>query len=428
MQSGRENIAGLSAWVLGIVVCSLTAGLASADEWHVNPRVVLSGIYDDNFRLDSIPADKIRVSGGAMVASTQFLFEDPKTHFEITPKIHATVFPGNSEFQGNDEFIDSVFSERWEKARFSVNADFWRQLVLMSFLPNTDLTAGLGKSIGVTDIGAITERNRQDFILVSPTGSYDLTPRLRLEAQTQFLDIKYTDQITGVRQNFTNYGGGLGVSTQVTPVSTLSVRGNASQFKPDLGTKSETYGLQAQWTLRQTAVQQAYARVGIDHTQFDQPQAGTPAAIGPAGSSNSFSGGLGISRKFQTTDLFADLMRSVSPQASGVVVAQDELRLRLEHQFSARSAGFIGVRGIKDTALQSNSAPQSSTAYTNERYVTASAGFEWRLLREFSVTSQYTYTSLKTDLFTSTANSNAIGISLIYEPHRLAESAPVLGD
>ena len=232
----------------------------------------------------------------------------------------------------------------------------------------------------------------------------------------------YTDQVTGIRENFTNYGGGLGVAFQVTPVSTVSVLGNASQFKPDSGSSSDTYGMQAQWTLRQTEVQQAYARIGVDHTVFNQQPAGAGPATGPTGSANSFSGGLGLSRKFQTTDLFVDLMRSVAPQAGGVVVAQDELRFRVEHKFSARTAGFVGVRGIKDTALE------SGTNFSNERYVTGSVGFEWRVFRPFSITSQYTYTSRKTDYFTATANSNAIVISLVYEPHRLAEDAPQLGD
>ena len=422
MGCGRENLARVSACALGVLVCALSPDWVSADEWHLNPRVVLSGSYDDNFRLDDLPADKLKVAGAAVVASAQILFEDPTTRFEVTPKVHATMFPGHAEEQGNDEFIDAQYSERWEKARFLMAADFWHQLVLKSYLPTTDLTTGLGKSPGSTDIGAITERNRQDFIFLSPTATFDLTPRTRLDVQSQILDVKYADQITGVRQDFKNYEGGLGISTQITPISTLSVSGAASKFKPTSGSQANTYGMQGQWTVRQTEVQQAYARLGIDHTTFDRIPGGSVLTLGPTGSSNSFSGGLGISRKFQTTDVFADLMRSVAPQAAGVVVAQDELRLRLEHQFSARSAGFIGLRGIKDTALQ------SSTTFTGERYATAAVGFEWRLYRQFSVTSQYIYTSRKTDLFPSSANSNAIEVSLIYEPHRLAVSAPVLGD
>ena len=223
MGCGRENLARVSACALGVLVCALSPDWVSADEWHLNPRVVLSGSYDDNFRLDDLPADKLKVAGAAVVASAQILFEDPTTRFEVTPKVHATMFPGHAEEQGNDEFIDAQYSERWEKARFLMAADFWHQLVLKSYLPTTDLTTGLGKSPGSTDIGAITERNRQDFIFLSPTATFDLTPRTRLDVQSQILDVKYADQITGVRQDFKNYEGGLGISTQITPISTLSV-------------------------------------------------------------------------------------------------------------------------------------------------------------------------------------------------------------
>jgi hypothetical protein len=428
MTNDHENAAAGRAVAMAALLGLITPGLSVGADWHLNPRVVLSGSYDDNFRLDDIAADKIKVAGGTIVAGAQLVTDDPTTHFEITPRVRSTLYPGNSEEQGTDYFVDTKFTEHWEKARFSITGDFWRQLVLKTFLPTTDVTGGLGKPTGDTDIGVLTQRNRQDFILLAPEGSYDLGPRLKLEVQSQYIDVKYAEQIAGQRQDFKDFQGGLGLATALTPTSTVTVRGVASEFKPDVGSKANTYGLQGEWTVRQTEVQQAYVRVGVDHTNFDAPEgsfgpapAPTPTAAAP-GSANSFSGGIGIDRKFRTSELFADLLRSVAPNSGGGVVAQDELRLRLEHQIGPRSAAFIGLRGIKESALGSN------TSFTNDRYVTGSAGFEWRLTRQFSVTSQYIYTSRTTEGFIATAKSNAIAVSLVYDPHRLAEDAPLLGN
>ena len=429
MLKDHENAAARWAVALGALLGLVSPGLSVGADWHLNPRVVLSGSYDDNFRLDGIAADKIKVAGGTIVAGAQLVTDAPATHFEITPRVRSTFYPGNSEEQGTDYFLDTKFTHSWEKARFSVTGDFWRQLVLKTFLPTTDVSGGLGKPTGDSDIGVLTQRNRQDFILLAPEGSYDLSPRMKLEIQSRFIDVKYAEQIAGQRQDFKDFQGGLGLATALTPTSTVIVRGVASQFKPDVGSKANTYGLQGEWTVRQTEVQQAYVRVGVDHTQFDQPAGSfgpaptpTPTTSTAPGSANSFSGGLGIDRKFRTSELFADLLRSVAPNSGGGVVAQDELRLRLEHQIGPRSAVFIGVRGIKESALGSNA------AFTNDRYVTGSAGFEWRLTRQFSVTSQYIYTSRTTEGFIATAKSNAIAVSLVYDPHRLAEDAPLLGN
>ena len=133
---------------------------------------------------------------------------------------------------------------------------------------------------------------------------------------------------------------------------------------------------------------------------------------------NNVSGGIGISRKFIAYDLFADFARSVSPDSYGTVVARNDLRMRLEHKFSARTSGYVGLRGINQVALG------NSIGFMGQRYGQAALGVEWRIYRQFSIISEYAYTTYKA--YTGgaqAAGSNAVTISLKYEPHRPAENS-----
>jgi hypothetical protein len=154
---------------------------------------------------------------------------------------------------------------------------------------------------------------------------------------------------------------------------------------------------------------QAYGRLGVEHTSFNQAQYGQSSAT-------SVSGGLGISRKFVAYDLFADFARSVSPDSAGTVVVRNDLRTRLEHKFGGRTSGYVGLRYINQVALG------NSAGFVGQRYGQAALGVEWRIYRQFSIISEYAYTTYKQ--YTGgaqAAGANAVTILLKYEPHRPAE-------
>jgi hypothetical protein len=412
--SRNGRCAGIA--IVGALAIEMIVTPAFAMDWQVNPRIVVNGIYNDNYRLDTVPADKISVEGAAVDASAQFHFEEPEFRMDLTPRLQSTFFPGNTQEQANNQFLDLNLQKRWQRVRFSLTGFYWREIVLSNFLPTTDITNGLGKTGVNPDIGPVTERNREEFALLNPSATFDLTPIRRLIVDSQIIDLGYADQIAGVRENFKSYTSGLALAMDISPRSTVSVRASAAEFRPDVGSNANTYGVQTQWSLRQTELLQFYARVGEDHAEFGQVTGGGST------SANSFSGGIGTSRKFELTDLFVDLTRAVTPNSGGSVVAQDQLRLRLEHKFSARMAGFVAFRAIKDSALGNNS------TFTNDRYITGSLGFEWRLYRQFSIAGQYIYTTEKYTTSLSSGNSNSVIVSLIYQPHRLAQDAPILND
>jgi len=405
MKSASASV--IFAWGLAAATV-FDVGGANAADWHWDPRVDIAGNYNDNYGLESGSAQGVSVAGAILDVSLHASYLDPNTKFDITPRVQSIYYPGETEFDSNNLFLDSQFQHLWQRANFSVNELFWSQDVLRSFLPTTAIGTPLGQNSAGADLAAINQRVRQDLLVLSPTATFDLSPREHLDIGVQYLDVNYSQAIENQVQNFQSFTGSVGLGFAVTPQSTITVSGNASDLKPAAGSGATTYGVQGQWDTHLSERMQAYAKLGVEHTSFDLAQYGKSSAT-------SVSGGLGISRKFVAYDLFADFTRSVSPDSDGDVVVRNDLRVRLEHKFSGRTSGYVGLRGIDQTALG------NSADFVGQRYGQGAIGVEWRIYRQFSIISEYAYTTLKESNSTQAPGSNAVTITLRYEPHRPAE-------
>jgi hypothetical protein len=176
-----------------------------------------------------------------------------------------------------------------------------------------------------------------------------------------------------------------------------------------------------QWDGKFSETRQYYLRVGGTRTDLSGSLAGQPAA---SSSTTTVTGGAGAQWTYTLTEIFVDLMRDVEPTGQGYVVNRDQLRLRVARRFSQRLAGFLGVQAIHDDPLPGSVAPTVQA----QRYYYGTVGFEWRFVREFSVIGAYNFTDTHysgSAASASTAQANAVRLSLVYEPHR-AENGPAI--
>src|SRR5208283_2158162 len=239
----------------------------------------------------------VSVEGSIVDASLHARIINPDSHFEITPAVRSIYYPGQSQYDANNAFVDSQFEQLWSRGTFTLNGSFYSQDVLTSYLPTTTIGAPLGQNSPGADLASVTERVRQDLLLLTPSATFDLSPREHLEIRTQFLNVDYSQAVYSQIQNFRNYSGSLGLGFDVTPQSTVTVRGIASDLSPVSGSGATTYGAEGEWRTHLSEVVQSYAKLGVEHTSFNEAQYGQSSAT-------SVSGGLGISRKFIAYDLF----------------------------------------------------------------------------------------------------------------------------
>jgi len=394
-------------------LAGLGIGCADATDYHWDPTLMVSGNYNDNYGLASGDIQKVSVVGSTVDASLHASIINPDAHFEITPAVRSNYYPGQSQYDANDVFVDSQFEQLWPRGNFTLNQNFSSQVVLTSYLPTTAISAPLGQNSPGADLASVSGRIRQDVLRLGPIANFELSPREHLEIRAEFVVADYSQAVSGQIENFKKYGGSLGLGFDVTPQSTVTVRGTASDLKPVSRSGINTYGAEGEWRTHLSKVVQSYARVGVEQTSFNQAQYGQSSAT-------TVTGGIGISRKFIAYDLFADFARSVSPDSYGTLVVRNDLRTRLEHKFSGRTSGYVGLRYVNQVDLG------NSAGFVGQRYGQAALGVEWRIYRQFSIISEYVYTTYKQYAGNAqAAGSNAVTISLKYQPHRPAEEFDV---
>ncbi len=193
-----------------VALTGLGIGCADATDYHWDPQVILSGNYNDNYGLDSGNAQNVSVEGSILDASLHASIINPDAHFEITPRVHSVYYPGESQYDANNAYVNSQFEQLWPRGNFTLNEMFWSQDVLTSYLPTTAIGAPLGQNSPGADLASVTERVRQDLLLLNPIANFDLAPRQHLEVQAQFHGVDYSQAIYGQIQNFKNYSGSVG--------------------------------------------------------------------------------------------------------------------------------------------------------------------------------------------------------------------------
>jgi hypothetical protein len=411
------NRPALTMAVVGGSLLSLALPVGATD-YEFDPRVELAGGYNDNANLSVVSADRIGSGEALLDARVDLIARESNWQWRVTPEARGTWFPSDSDIDSNGEFL--YLNGQRSGPRYTLGLDGYgsSQSLLPSYLP----TANLGTGLGTSEPGAtlVTPASiRENLGYLSPTYTFAMTQRQSLELSATYTDATFSREFEAVYVNYQNITGSAGLVLRATPTGSLTVRALAQDFRPDFGNTTgttDTYGGEVQWDGKLSATKQYYLRAGAVRTDFSSVP-GTAAAS----NSTNWTGGAGTQWTYSVTEIFLDVLRTVAPTAQGYVVNQDLLRLRLAQRFTPRLAGFVGVRVIYQDPVPGTLAPNAQT----QHYNFATAGFEWRIARQFSLIGAYDFTEYRSPGAPSTGRANAILLSVVYEPHRPAEGPAI---
>lgn len=380
---------------LAVAACTVTC-TASAANWEVAPRVQAGYRYSDNYRL-YLPDQEVSVSGGEADVGVTFKTVDPRTNFEITPRVNATYFPDEKTEDSTDYYLDAGFTDVTPRRRLNVPFSYSQEDVTRSELPDVNQGGGLGEP-GTGDSGKFVERNRRDFFRIAPSFSYDISQRYRMELEAHYLDATFDKRLPGAQEDFSEFGAGAGFGFLTSQRSALVVRALASTY--DTSTTTDAYGGEVEWNTQYSPTSRAYVRVGAQETKPDR-----------GASDTNFIAGAGGSWASQRNTLFLDLTRSVSAVSAGTVVERHQLRLRIDHDVSQRFALRAGARFQRDEEIEDGT-------YPRREYAIGELGFEWRWLRQWSLIGTYNYRWQEYEDEPEDRKASSFLIGIVYEPKR----------
>jgi len=375
---------------------ALAACTVSAANWELAPRAQAGYRFSDNYRL-SLPGAEIEVSGAETDLEATLRTVDPRTNFEITPRINVTYFPNERSEDATNYYLDAGFSDVTPRRRFTVPFSYSQEDVVRSELPDAAEGGGLGEP-NEGDSGRFVTRNRRNFFRIAPLFGYDLSQRYRLQLDGHYLQADFDNQVPGAQRDFSEFGAGAAFGILTSQRSTLYVR--AVGFQYETTEKTDAYGGELEWDTQYSENSRAYIRLGAQQTSPEDGPSDTNMIAGAGGQWST-----------ERNDWFLDVTRSVGPVSAGTVVERYQLRLRLNHDVTPRFAVRAGARLSRDQETQEGTFP-------TRKYATGELGFEWRWMRQWSVVGTYNYRWQEYADEPTNRNANSFLFGIVYEPKR----------
>jgi len=414
----------------------LGPGASRAANWELLPRIEGGGTYNDNYRMANTSTGKLQVYGPYIDAQLDAQLVSPTSKLEIVPRVRSDDYPTDHADQSTDGFLDIDWDTKTQRSDFTGVATYANETVILSeLLPATFPGVALGQVVPAQG-GVVSFHNREQLEHVAPDYTFDFTQRTHLNLQAAYDRASFNHSL--IQQvGYDNYSGQAGLLFNVTPLSTLSINGLGSRFRPQEGGQaSTTYGVNLEWDLVHSQIAHFYARIGDNRTRSDvtntttvttsTPRRGRPPLVTTTTTTtygtvttNGVTGGVGVDLRYQVTEVTVDFLRALAPSDAGAEVVSDELRFRVLHAFQPRLSGFFGVRGVRLRGTSN----QAALAITGEDYVAAEGGFEYQFTQSWRMQATYDYTWQRFQ-GTPSASSNAVGLAIIYQPLSRYEPLP----
>jgi len=391
------------------------AAQVAAADWQFNPDVEVGAMSDSNLRLSETGND-VSVAGAFATARLEMLALTPLASFSFTPRAEATWFPDDAD--RDEDYVNGGAGLLWTRRGRTVSsrfqADFDRSVSITgnrASVPGED--GELGNPDDVGDSGAL-DHNRVETISLREALGFQLSERHALEASLGFSSRDFEEQAIDDDVSYVAWVGSLAWRAQVNERASLALRGRALLYDPELvPVETQTLGAEGEWSYRVSERLDSYVRLGVSRSSYD-------AEIGPEpGNRTALVGGVGGSWQLRVSRVFLDLTRSIDPNSSGYSVERTQLRFRLDRDFSERVRGSLAARLISD---------DGPAGFNERRYGLGSVGVEWRVTRVWSLIGRFDHTRQDYDLTPGSASSNAIRLSVNYQPRRAAETRGSLLD
>jgi hypothetical protein len=391
--------AGRRRELVAAICLALGAGQAARADavWEFTPTIEAGYMYDDNYRLTQ-PGTEIAVNGPVVDAALEMATITQTGQLTFTPRVHATYFSNNQDLDSVDYFGAMDWQRNGQRFDTRLRADFAQQDVLNSEQPDAGIDTGLGEPV-FGDAGRIIVKNRRTRYGVRPSVSWEINQRNQFEIDASYYDVSFDEAVSQAQVGFDTTEITAGVRTRISERTTIATRLRGGYYDIEFRDVTKAYGAEMQWDTRTVKDTTRFFRIGAQNVE-----------LADGGSNVAWLAGAGLSVMLGRNELFTDLSRSVGPSSAGVVVARDQLRLRLTRAMTPRLNLLVGLRGTHDDDVDDTS------SFIPRSYATADVGLEWRVKEEWSIRLAGDYTWQKYDDSADNAASTGAMASFIYQP------------
>ena len=404
----NQSVIRLWASCGAALTLSFAAAASFGADNRFEPRLEIGGKYDSNiWLLPDSSAQSGSVSGGLLDASAVMSSTTQRARFSLTPRVHATHYTSDSDKNSTDLYLSAASNYQALRSNYAFGVDAAREGVTSSEL----VQPGDGTSLGTTnggESGIIIGRNTVETLAAQGSGSWTVSERSLINAAAGYSHADYDHRFAAAQNDYSNVIGSLGWTYQFSQRIEITPSITASEFRPESGLGgARSIGAQVEMWRKQTQQLRAFLRLGANRSVIDSPTS-------PTGEITKTTPvlGAGVERALQRGQLFLQFTHMIDPNGSGFLLQRDDAYLRFTHNFSQRLSSVVGLRGVWATAVD------KTVSYADRRYVTGSAGLEWRFRRNLSLLGQYGGANQHFSGGLESNSGNSVSLTLIYQANR----------
>jgi hypothetical protein len=411
-------------FIVTVILASLAmprTGMAA--EWTAAPAVTARHEYNDNIGLSIHPQNSVR--GSFITPSLDFGVNAPI--WQLSGGVSATQrrYSGRTGFDRDDAGSRLSATYRTERNTWQVSA-------------NRSLSSLLSSDSISSDTGVVQTQSQTKTKSVTPSWTWMYSETTMLQVSYQLSDVSYENTQSAGLYNYEYQSATVTLSNQLSERNRVFVTGGYSGFHvPNTGFDSNTGSFQVGASRNFSPTTQGTLQAGLRNTE-SFTRGGNPVftrftvinsdgeteiVLVPTGvtqdsrnenTSSVFSGSL--ERKFEK--MFASLAvnRTLSPSGSGGQTEHDAVSFNLGNPLTPRLTLSVNAHWQKTRSFEGNILNNDATYY----YLRS--GLDWQWSRDWNVGMDYKYTLVKREHENAAADSNTVGLTLIYRPLKMSIS------
>jgi opacity protein-like surface antigen len=398
----------LTAAVLASGLALYGTGSAHA-AWVFDPSLELSTGYDDNVRLSETEEQDAIVTQGTIQAQVRNV-----TEVSEVSAIGGVGYLMYSNMDGEDELDDQdlqylrlTANRRTERAEFGLRASGRRDFVLRRVDPLFDPLDGTPVDLdsarldtGEVDVNSVREQVRRLRFDLAPYMQYDLGERTSARVGVSYAERTFDSagERQGLRDSTTS-GADLQLARALSQRTSMNVTVGYALLETDMAVDTDTYRATLGWQHQLSPTTDIGVDVGADRTEND------------FSSDTNLTYQVRIARATPVNRFVLQAERSAIASAFGGAEQADRLSARYRQALTERVELGLSVYGYRSQRI-------GFGGQTDRDYVDARPEIAWRVSTNWSLGAAYSYRWIDRQEEDGTAQSNAVTVSLRYQPPR----------
>ena len=378
------------ALLLAVLCCGVSV---QADEYSLKYGVTADYEYNDNVALT--PDNKIDISGGQLGIPVAFATRSERLNTAVDAEATFSRY-NESGYNSDDQNLQGKLDYVLERGELAANAGFKRDSTRTTEFDDT----------GVVGLDA----SRVETATAGGSGSYLFTEKNGVTGGLDYRQVDYQSNAFDDYSFVTGYGGWINQWNERTRLRLQAYASRYDNDDGDIDVKSETLGFQTGFDSHLSERFSTAFLVGWATTDTDFK---SDTVIPPGDdSSDSLLLQASVSYREERYQLDAKIKSEPSPTGNGTLYARHTLNLAYRYRVTERSRFDLGLIGGQQSAVDND--------IKNDRdWARVILRLDYRIAEDWYVAGRYQYSYQDRQQATGDAFSNAVYLSLIFQPENL---------